>query len=349
MDFNAFGYVPILGVRPSEMQAIEELPPHVKTSILPLIVLQPWTTAKEFPSTLAKVAASTLGKPIIVDLTDEVFDGNRRPVHDVFDALRNSEDGYASWRSLIEDNPVFTPTVQLSDPKEIMPQIKTFKAMGRGVVVRLHEQIFGVAGPIAQLFKGYASNEDVYFILDFQRQDKNILTKALLATMTCKTIRDVLPDCYISVSASTFPTSFTDIIEQEIFERSFYKLVADQVGYDRHIYCDRASVRAEKQNGGGGAPAPRIDNALSAKWKFFREAEEEDRDEAYQIAAKRASKCPEWVDLGIWGTEMIKKTAAGEENAIYSPKMSTSARINIHMYMQAGAPELASESEWTDL
>lgn len=349
MDFNAFRYVPIIGVRPSEMQALEELPPHAKTGILPFVVLQPWTTAKEFPSTLAKVTASTAGKPIIIDITDEVFDGPRRPVHDVFDELRDSRGGYASWRAFVEENEAFTPVIQLSDPRSIAPQIHAFKAMGRGVVIRLHEQIFGLAGIIAQLLKAYPYNSDVYFILDFQRQDRNILTKALIATTTCKAIRDHLPDCFISVSASTFPTSFTDIVEQEIFERGFYRLVADQIGYGSHIYCDRASVRAEKQTGGGGTPAPRIDNALSAKWKFFRETEEEDRDDAYQAAAVRATACPEWVDLGIWGTQMIKRTAAGEENAIYSPKMSTSARINIHMYMQAGAPEPAAETEWSDL
>jgi hypothetical protein len=349
MDFNAFSYVPIIGVRPSEMQALEELPPHVKIGILPFVVLQPWTTAKEFPSTLAKVVASTAGKPTIVDITDENFAGARRPVHDVFDQLRNSEGGYAAWRRFIEENEAFIPAIQLSDPNSIVPQLHAFKSMGRGVVIRLHEQIFALAGNIAQIFKYYPYNSDVYFILDFQRQDKNILNKALIATNTCKSIRDHLPDCFVSVSASTFPMSFTDIIEQEIFERRFYTLVGEQIGYDHHIYCDRASVRAEKQNGGGGSPAPRIDNALSTKWKFFREAEEEDRDEAYQIAARRATKCPEWIDLGIWGTEMIKRTVAGEENAIYSPKMSTSARINIHMYMQAGAPESAAEIEWTDL
>ncbi len=349
MDFSAFGYVPILGVRPSEMQAVEELSPQVKTGILPFVILQPWTTAKEFASTVAKVTACTSGKPIIVDLTDEVFDGNRRPVHDAFDVLRDSKGGYLAWRTFIDENPAFTPTVQLIDPKELVPQIQAFKAMGRGVVVRLHENIFSFASDIAKLFKGYPSNEDVYFILDFQRQDKNILLKALVAANTCKAIRNELGDCFISVSASTFPTSFTGIVEQEIFERRFYGLVADSVGYDRNIYCDRASVRAEKQGGGGGTPAPRIDNALATKWKFFREAEEEDRDEAYQLAADRAMKCHDWKDMGIWGTEMIKKTAAGDENAIYSPKMSTSARINIHMHVQAGLEEHPGEVEWSDL
>lgn len=349
MDFGGFGYVPIIGVRPSEMQAIEELSPQVKTGILPFVILQPWATAKEFPSTIAKVSACTSGKPTIVDLTDEVFDGSRRAVHDVFDELRNSKDGYLAWRTFIDKNPQFTPTIQLFDPKELAPQIHAFKAMGRGVVIRLHEPIFSLAVDIAKLFKGYDSNQDVYFILDFQRQDKNILNKALVATNISKAIRSELADCYISVSASTFPTSFTGIVEQEIFERKFYNLVAAQIGHDHNIYSDRASVRAEKQNGGGGSPAPRIDNAFSTKWKFFREADEEDRDEAYQLAALRATKCPDWSDMGIWGTEMIKKTAAGEENAIYSPKMSTSARINIHMHIQSGGGDQKGETEWSDL
>lgn len=349
MNFGDFSYVPIIGVRPSEMQALEELPPHVKTGLLPFIVLQPWTTAKEFPSTLARVAASTAGRPLIADITDEAFVGTRRPVHDVFDELRDSNNGYAVWRRFIEENEAFTPVIQLSAPREISRQVQSFKALGRGVVVRLHEEIFGLAEQIARLFAGYTFNSDVYFILDFQRQDRNILTKAMIAVNTCKKIRDILPDCFISVSASTFPTSFTGILEQDIFERRFYDIVASEIGYESNIYCDRASVRAEKQNGGGGSPAPRIDNALPQKWKFFRESDEEDREEAFIIAAGRATKCPEWLDLGIWGTEMIKRTAAGEENAIYSSKMSTAARINIHMYQQAGAPASAAEVEWSDL
>jgi hypothetical protein len=349
MDFGAYKYVPILGVRPSEMQALEELPSYSKPVILPYVVLQPWTTAKEFPSTLVKVATSTGGKSIIVDITDEVFDGVRRPVHDVFDQLRDPANDYASWRKFIDQNESFTPTIQLADPNSVAAQIRAFKALGRGIVIRLNEQIMGLAGAIAKLFKIYPTNHDVYFILDFQKQDKNILNKALLATNAIKAIRAELPDCFVSVSASTFPLSFTDIVEQEIFERQFYQLVADEIGHDQHIYCDRGSVRAERQNGGGGAPAPRIDNALSAKWKFFRESDEEDRDDAYQLAASRAIKCAEWTDLGIWGTEMIKKTAAGDDNAIYSPKMSTAARVNIHLYLQAGAPEPAAEIEWSDL
>ncbi|MFJ7352958.1 hypothetical protein ACIQWS_02215 [Phyllobacterium sp. NPDC097923] len=349
MDFGAFGYVPILGVRPSEMQALEELSPQVKIGILPYIILQPWTTAKEFPSTLAKITACSSGKPIIVDLTDEIFDGNRRPVHAALDLLRDSKDGYVNWRSFIEEQSTFTPAIQLRVPNEIWPQIVAFKALGRGVVIRLHEQIFSSAKDIAKLFKSFPSNEDVYFIIDFQKQDKNILTKALIAYNTCKSIRDEIPDCFISVSASTFPSSFTGIAEQEIFERQFYNLVAAELGTQRNIYCDRASVRAEKQNGGGGSPAPRIDNAFAAKWKFFREAEEEDREEAYQMAAARAIECPEWKDQGIWGTEMIKRTAAGQDNAIYSPKLSTSARINIHLHTQSGSDDQDGEVEWTDL
>ena len=348
MDLGAFKYVPIVGVRPSEMQALEELSPHVKKDILPFVLLQPWTTAKEFPSTIAKVVACTSGKPIIVDLTDELFEGPRRPVHDVFDRLRDSDKGYLAWRTFVDENPLFTPTVQLANPLEMVPQIQAFKAMGRGVVIRLHEQIFSAAPEIAHLFSKYQNNDDVYFVFDFQKQDKLLLNKALTATNLIKSIREILPDCFVSVSASTFPTSFAGIVEQDIFERQFYNTVVDQVGNFRFIYCDRASVRAEKQNGGGGSPAPRIDNAYSNKWKFFREADEEDRDTAFQLAAIRATECPDWQDMGIWGTEMIKKTAAGAENAIYSSKMSTSARINIHMHVQSGAEKI-HEIEWTDL
>ncbi|MBS8261111.1 hypothetical protein DYI23_12870 [Roseibium polysiphoniae] len=349
MEFDDFTYVPILNVKPAEVQALEELSIQARNKLLPYIVLQPWSTAKEFVSTTNKVSSCTYGKNIIVDLTDDIFSGNRRPVHDVFDELRDSGNGYSAWREFVDGSEEYIPVVQLREPREIAPQIEAFKAMGRGVVIRLHEQIFPIARDIASLFRRYEDNSDVYFILDFQRQNRDILLKGAVALSAIRGIRSEIDDFCVSVSASTFPMSFNNIYEQDIYERRFYRLVADEIGFDRNLYCDRGSVRAERQNGGGGSPAPRIDNALAAKWTFYREADQEDRDEAYQMAAIRAINARDWLDKGIWGTEMIKRTAAGEEARIHSTKLSTAARINIHLHTQSGANDQVEEVEWEDL
>ena len=71
----------------------------------------------------------------------------------------------------------------------------------------------------------------------------------------------------------------------------------------------------ERQLGGGGPPAPRIDNALPTVWEFFRVSSEDadvDRDEAYRMAALATVRSPGWTNLGIWGTREIISTANGD-------------------------------------
>ncbi|HWK46421.1 MAG TPA: hypothetical protein VNT30_16995 [Stellaceae bacterium] len=348
-DFSNFHYVPILGVRPAEMQALEELPSSDKDGLLPYIILQPWTTAKQLESTIVKLNAVIGSRPIIVDLTEKLFGTSaRRPVHDQFDTLRDSHLGFQNWYSFVEAHDNYIPALQLTSPEEITSQISRISSLNRGIVVRLNENIFSFSQEIAKLFLGNVPQREIYFILDFQKQGRDILRKVANAVDAARKIREVLPESFFSVSASTFPETFVDIQEQEIFERVFHNLVVTNIGSSNTIYCDRASVRAERQSGGSGAPAPRIDNALPTKWEFFRVPNVGDRNSAYQRAAQRAIASPGWNDLGIWGTELIKLTAAGHDGAIISAKVSTAARINIHLHIQLGGGAHDMETVWTD-
>jgi hypothetical protein len=346
---SSFGYVPILGVRPAEMEALEELPLADKDRLLPYIVLQRWSSSNQFVSTTTKVEAAFAGRPIIADLTDEIYSGpSRRPVHDSIDLLRDSSGGYRNWYDFLTGHELYIPSLQLSDPREIASQIPALAGLSRGVVIRLSEPMFGFAEQIANLVRPLAESQQIYFILDFQKQSYDILSKLLISINIASSLRVIIPSCCFSVSASTFPANFVGVTEQEIFERQLHEAVVARIGAANTIYCDRASTRAEKQGGGNGPPAPRIDNALSTKWEFFREPDEDDRELAYQAAASRAILSPNWRDLGIWGTESIKQTAAGGAAAIASSKKSTAARINIHMHIQQGGGVGPSEETWMD-
>jgi Beta protein len=97
VDFSDYSYVPIVAVRPAEMQALEELHTSDKDAMLPYIVLRPWLTAHHFESVLAKVEAARGHRPIIVDLTSEAFAQPGRPVHSVIDELRDPANGYRNF------------------------------------------------------------------------------------------------------------------------------------------------------------------------------------------------------------------------------------------------------------
>ncbi len=351
VDFSEFSYVPIVEVRPSEMTAMEELAPAVKDLLLPHITLKPWLSAHHIEPVIAKVGAAVGHRPVIIDVTREplALGETRRPVHDAFDSLRDPTNGYLNFFKFIEEHENFVPSLQLAARGELPRQIQRAAALERGIVVKLTEPGFGASVEIAERLRRI-DQEKIYFILDYQHKSRELLTRAAGAIGYVEGIRAVLPNCYISVSASTFPSAFGGLDRQTIFERQFHDAVVGQIGADRIIYSDRASVR-ERQSGGGGAPAPRIDNATQQEWTFFREDNDSiDRDVRYQQAATRAIRSESWVDLGIWGTTQIINTANGAA-AIVSPQRSTAARINIHVHQQAnfGAlPAPDTESDWTD-
>lgn len=331
---------------------MEELAPADKDLLLPHVTLRPWLSAHHIEPVIAKIEAAVGHRPVVVDVTRDPFvlGEGRRPVHDSLDALRDSANGYTNFFDFIEGHENFVPTLQLAVRGELPAQIRKAGALGRGIVVRLTEQGFGASAEIAEQLNR-VDQQRVYFILDYQRQTRELLARAAGAIGLINGIREILPDCYISVSASTFPANFVGVDHQTIFERQFHDEVVRQVGAERVIYSDRASVRVERQTGGSGPPAPRIDNAMPREWRFFREDDDSvDRDVAYQRAAVRAIRSEGWVDLGIWGTSQIINTANGAA-AIISPQRSTAARINIHLHQQAnfGAlPPPDTESDWTD-
>jgi hypothetical protein len=349
-SFRNFDYAPILAVRPSEMTALEELPPSDKNSMLPYIILRPWLTARHIENVLARVDAARGRRPTIVDLTADIFGEPRRPVHDAFDALRDSANGYRNFCDFVAEHEHFIPSLQLSAPAQIGAQIRRFTALDRGCVVRLTGPTFGFSRQIAEQFSDVEDQSKIHFILDYARQSRDILTRAAGAIGIFQGIREVLPDCFLSVSASTFPESFVDLTMQEIFERQFHEEVFRHVGYQNVIYSDRASVRAESM-GGGGAPAPRIDNALRTNWQFFRVADNEDRDAGFQEAAENAMQSNDWDNLGIWGTDEIIRTADGQR-AIASAQRSPAVRINIHLHRQMNFddPQVlpGTEEIWSD-
>jgi hypothetical protein len=351
VDFTNFYYVPIIAVKPAEITALEELLPSDKDAMLPYMILRPWVAAHHLDSALVKVDVARGRRPIIVDLTREVFDGPRRPVHDALDALRDPSSGYRNFFDLVSQHELFIPSVQLAAPAELAAQITRFIALGRGCVVRLTEPTFRFSRAIAELFLGVRDQSTIHFILDYEKQSRDLLTRAAGAIGILEGIREVLPDCFVSISASTFPENFVGLNRQEIFERQFHEEVFRHVGYRNVIYSDRASVRAESLNGGSGQPAPRIDYALPTNWQFFRVPDNEDRDAAFQEAAETAMESADWSDLGIWGTEQIMRTADGERSIAGSTR-STAVRINIHLHRQVkyddprtlpGAEELWSD------
>jgi hypothetical protein len=284
----------------------------------------------------------------------EVVNGERRPVHDEIDEFRNPADGYSSWCSFIEGRSNFVPTIQIGDLNEFQVQVARLHALGRGLVLRLPPQAFAFAQQISQRLAAIVGDgETTCVIFDFERQNLELLQRQAQVVSFVEGVHADLPQAAVSISASSFPDSFTHITHQDIYERLLFDGVAQHIGEARLIYSDRGSARAERQNGGGGDIPPRVDYALGNRWTFFRAADANNRPAAYAAQALAAMESDGWdPELRLWGTQMIERTALGDLDAISSQARATAARINIHLHRQlfsgGGGAMYQTDEDWTD-
>lgn len=341
------------------MQALEELPEKAKDLILPYVHLRPWVGSHTLDKALGRIEKAYSKRPLVLDLAapEPGEDGKERPVFSELKKLRNPNGGYANWCEFLEENKQFIPALQVRNPQKISEQAMRLKKLKRGVAVHIAPQMLGAISGFIDLIKPGAENGDEFcFVVDFGRQGENFLLSQLKTVAIVNALKGAFPGAYIAISASSFPEGFSDIEDQDIFERQHFDGVVAQLKHTGDvIYSDRGSARAEKQMGGGGTPAPRIDYAGATRWNFFRSVpvEKKARPAAYVAQAKKAIAHPCWdKKLQVWGHQMIEKTASNSPNCITSPKLSTAARINIHLHRQLYYGDAAglydTDEEWSD-
>lgn len=339
-DWNSVPYLPILALSPAEMRGLEELPNRDKNLLLPYVHLRPWVGAYTLDKALDRVKKAYGERPYIADIAPAEPGEETKP-REVFAelrALRDPKGGYANWCEFITAQENLIPALQLRDVTQLKAQIECLYALGRGLAVHIRPQMMSVlATLVGAIATETGGGKNVCFVIDLAKQSQSLLLAEAHTVGTINSVRTAAPNGHIAVSASSFPEGFTSIEKQDIFERQHFNGVVSILGPEKLIYSDRGSARAEKQMGGGGTPAPRIDYAGGSRWDFFRAepVKKEDRPAAYVAQAKLAYKhsCFD-KKLQVWGCQMIERASKGDLTAIHSPALSTAARINIHLHQQ---------------
>jgi hypothetical protein len=360
-DIQNATYIPILAVRPAEMNALGELPERDKDLILPAIQIRPWVGSHSFDNTVQKIT-DVFGdeRPVIAnidadyDCADLAIDGEREAIT-FFRSLKSPANGYENWCEFIEQNETFIPCLQIGDSTQFDAQLQRMAILQRGIVIHFVSPVQTLTDAQLRALQNTSDNNTILFILDCgeigYRQDLNVMVAQWIdfANRAATSI----PDCRIAFSSTSFPHDFTNIApSMDIKERQLYgvALATAQTQGWHLVYSDRGSARVHRPRGGGGVPYPRIDYPTNNQWFFFRS---EDQDGDYQPVALATIESDTWnPDLRIWGTQMIERTSQGDEFAITSPVRATAVRINIHLHQQLfhDQPEnlLNTDDEWVD-
>ncbi|TXC69600.1 hypothetical protein FSB78_00460 [Sphingomonas ginsenosidivorax] len=351
VDWSDIPYLPMLSIRPAEMRALEELPGLTKDRLLPIIHLRPWVGAHRLESATDRIAQAYGNRRVVIAM-GEREQANERPVHSQLETLRQPAHGFREWCQFFDANQDYVPAIQFSpDVPQEEAQIARLYGMDRGLVVIIERPAFGAIALIARrVGERSGGGQGVCFVIDFGVASRDHLQVAAIATGYVNTIREHAPYSHVALSASSFPDSFVGISEQPIYERRLFDTMPSR---EQLIYSDRGSARVERQTGGGGAPAPRVDYPLFDLWDFYRSdlsgaLEPEVRLEEYQSQAAAVMASTNWnAALRVWGTQMIERTAAGDSSAISNPQKATAARINLHLQLQTfyNAPDAAEDTD----
>lgn len=353
--FDTIRYAPIIEVRPAEMMALETLPEKDKGLLSPILKLRPWASALELDKSVSRIKAAFGNRSCFLALAELDFADATRPVHHDLRALTNPANGFEAWRSyfLNPEHSQFIPCAQITHPEEFELQVQGFASLGKGLGIIIESDALPYAEIIAERLARAKIGKDVLFVLDYGKQGPGVVKNAPLIKERLDNLSRIVPGVTLAISCSSFPDSFVGIDAQAIYERQAFNIVKAAVHYPV-VFSDRGSARAERQLGGGGAPAPRVDYADDNWWYFYRSDDKaKTRLSQYQEMAKNVMRSARWdPNLRVWGTQMIERTALGEENAITSPPRATAARINIHLHRQLHYGDRAglydTEDEWVD-
>lgn len=359
-NVQQIGYFPILSVRPAEIVALRELPRSVHSIMLPHLLFRPWLGGGTLDRAFDKISHAYPDHDFVLELDPSYEANGDTPVGLEILKLRSADNGYSAWVDFCKQHPRVVPCLLVGpSPEEIAEQVRAFRNLNRGLAVRIPKAGQAAIEPLLDLLSEN-SVTNVLFFLDFGETDSRYLVDVLLAKNAAERVLNANSSFFVALSSTSFPSSFTEISEQDIFERKFYNAVRKEIGNSlrsRLKYSDRGSARLPSR-GGGGIPAPRIDLPTDVEWRFFRkdldaDATKQQRLAGYQAMAAKATGSPAWdKSLNIWGTQMIKLTELGSEFGITSPVRSTAARINIHLFRQSAnfseGISVSMEDDWSD-
>lgn len=370
---KAYNYLPILALSTAEMSALEQLPDKDKDILLPIFPIKGWLGSKTLDKTISRIETSIGSRPWIADIDRDFIVNNKkyladpdsqRPVFKEVDKLLDPTNGYEQWVQYVTNLTNVIPTLQTHELEQIGKQIDNLSTLGRGLVVRLKikkdspEKINTIVRALIA-----SKLKDLLILLDFEDIKRSDVLQSQQYGLLVSKLSTLLPSAIFSTSASSFPSSFSGSYRGElpIYERQLHTAVCKLCEDVRVIYSDRGSARANKTNGGGGLPPPRIDYPLRNDWRYVRKEFEDSSNVAesekhalYKEAAKEIVESDYWnPHLRLWGVQMIEKTVELRDNyCITSPNRSTAVRINIHLYQQlhysSNFDLLDTEEDWED-
>lgn len=354
-------YLVTLGIRPSDLSGLKELPGPSKDRLTPLFLLAPWLATVPLSRAMNKISDAYPDRPYLIDV-DPYYRILKNPneAKEDWKKLSASPPDLALWFKLLMDYPHAHPCLLMKGMslEGALYQVRWARANDRNFCIRVNfAEGSGSGMPpwMPSLLKTLADEgaNDFSVVLEFGWV-ADPLQVAAMAGGYVKTFFSVLSqDVPIAVSCTSFPKDFTVFKGVEpcpFSNRSLTEQIKRETNLPNIVYSDWGTTRP-RSYGHASTPKRRVDYPTDNSWIIVRGEGEEVEFEA---AAKKIMSSQYWRgDLGIWGEQLIEGAAAGEQFAIDTMPKMYAARINIHLHQQAFyghmPPPVELDEEWVDL
>lgn len=360
IDISQLNYVPTLGVKVSEMNALEKLPNATKDLIQPLFLLAPWVSSKNLDSAIKRIEKAFEERPFFLDIDRYYWPGNNlSPAKQEWIKLLSPKNNYANWISFFRELPNANPCVQIHDVdiSGLEQQTNELLALDRSIAFRFELARLPVNfDQIVEMITRLETANHVIMV-DGGWTKNDLDTRLKLMNIVTQKLRDINPDIPIVVSYTTMPESYTDVQGTKFTpfnNREVVEEIRQISNRPNIIYGDWGSTRPRSEGDDERRRAsPRIDIATPRGWFSARNSKEH---WDYPDAASTILNSSEWKQIGhepIWGIERIKQTAESQKWGIHTPQQNVTARINIHLHIQAlydgkNISPIDFDEEWKD-
>lgn len=353
-------YLVTLGIRPSELSGLKELPGTTKDRLTPVVLLAPWLATTPISRALDKFEEAYPARPYFLDV-DTYYRINDKPneAKEIWARLADKPADIDAWWSILAKYPNANPCLLMAQQpiERVRDQIRWARENNRTFCLRVN-LAEGIGSGIPQWMPALAKElaeegaTDYAVVFEFGWVQDALIVGAVAVGYLNTFFSEIPPTIPIGISCTSFPKDFTPYDGTEVREFTNRELIAQvqrATNRPRIVYGDWGTTRP-RSYGHASQPKNRIDYPTDASWVFARDQEE---SVGFQTAASRITGSEYWSgNLGIWGEQLIEGTAAGQAFAIDSMPKMYAARINIHLHRQAFyghlPPPEALDEAWSD-
>lgn len=364
IDFSQYAYFPSLQSSEAEHLAYRELSNEDKSAIIPIFEISQPRNEASLEEALTAIENSVQNRPFILDLSHDRAPPAYVPQNNIdharvqqvqaaqdgynaaMTALLMPEDGFVTWRNLVNRFPNAIPTIRYTDPvtqdNSILRQAVRLSNGGlQSIAIRVSretsEDIFGIIGRIISVMD---TPSRLLIIFDCAQGRREVSNRAEFVRQSLVRISEEIEPIqapYVTaVCLSDFFTNPPSAVGVRIYENGGWALWSEVSEGFPVLFGDYGAHKRIKKNNTfmPGDWKAKVVLPLDEMWLVYQDSNLQDVDGWVRgaQAINTHDAFDEFPDC--WGGQLLSRASNGDVAGVQSARFWEAAKINMHIHRQ---------------